>query len=1030
MNKPLPPLLLCWLLATPAAAHQVEFTIHEYFVYRDRVASLEGGAQLELGKWDYHDEQGRWIEVPRVVNGRLRGPGTVTSGPFNGLRADPGWLRIEVGGSFQSLELRGAEDDGRHRGVPGPFSAWQPVTGTQVPAELAGSQYLEYRLTLSAGDEVTQIDLVMAAEVLDGHPRLLVDDLDGLRARCTGALSHQCQMNAMFADSAHLTAALDGYSESQLARVAKVMAFQYLVSGDTQYADRARQVLLRLSSFDRQHWSDLRDSIQDLGLGWIGLSWMLALDWSFEALRAHPADLQAIAAGTTVFVDYLLEMYQHSDFNNHSHLGRGPVILAGLVLSGEGLADGAAARYLAKGFDLLYNHWHPALNSVAGEMGGWHESLGYFDGEMGYPLAVDMDGLRTACGIDFFADSSFWRSLPRWYLASTVPVDDTLIHWADQGKDRWSRALDGSESEGKGTRQYLTAVAKNLARLGYPEAEQAQYLLDNLIGVFYDSGNYAESYYKVAHLNDVLWYQPGSPAARLPDSPATYHFANLGEVIMRQGNAPDDALAMFACAWFRGGHQQADNGHFSIWYRGYLAVDSGYYDGWGSSHHMNYARRTIAHNTLTITMPGESFHNTSHNDGGQALGCNTDYYDSPAEDPACHACDMRVSTRPEPYFDFIAADLTASYDPAKAVLVTREFVWIRPDLFLVFDRVQSTDASYPKRALLHGQGPFVEQAGGWRVDDGQGRLWLQVLLPSGAQVAQVGGAGHEWEIDGSNYPPSRGSDFAGTHRLEISPPQPADFDNFLELLQVSDQAVSSMDAGTLLAAGPATGVMVRDWLVWFGTRGRIDGLSYELDSPGPTHVVVGDLAPATAYQITAGGDTFTESSDENGVLYFRDQSGGQHTVVVGAGSCPDADSDGSLDAACGGGDCNDADASIHPGAGEDCSDGIDNDCDGLTDSADGDDCPAGTDGSDGGGVDGGDAAADPGGDGGGVDGAGGDGYADGGTDSGPDGPGGSVQGSCGCGHGGGNGIWLLLLAGGTWILGRRNRPPHRRGRRP
>ena len=50
---------------------------------------------------------------------------------------------------------------------------------------------------------------------------------------------------------------------------------------------------------------------------------------------------------------------------------------------------------------------------------------------------------------------------------------------------------------------------------------------------------------------------------------------------------------------------------------------------------------------------------------------------------------------------------------------------------------------------------------------------------------------------------------------------------------------------------------------------------------------------------------------------------------VNSTCCPDADGDGYLDDACGGGDCDDDDANVNPGAAEVDCDYIDNDCDGL-----------------------------------------------------------------------------------------------------
>jgi len=49
--------------------------------------------------------------------------------------------------------------------------------------------------------------------------------------------------------------------------------------------------------------------------------------------------------------------------------------------------------------------------------------------------------------------------------------------------------------------------------------------------------------------------------------------------------------------------------------------------------------------------------------------------------------------------------------------------------------------------------------------------------------------------------------------------------------------------------------------------------------------------------------------------------------------CPDRDADGHTDAVCGGDDCNDFDATIYPGAPEQCTDGIDNNCNGTVDCA-------------------------------------------------------------------------------------------------
>jgi len=46
-------------------------------------------------------------------------------------------------------------------------------------------------------------------------------------------------------------------------------------------------------------------------------------------------------------------------------------------------------------------------------------------------------------------------------------------------------------------------------------------------------------------------------------------------------------------------------------------------------------------------------------------------------------------------------DATRSYSPHKLDQFTRQLVYLRPEVFVVFDRVVSTKAEFPKRWLLH-----------------------------------------------------------------------------------------------------------------------------------------------------------------------------------------------------------------------------------------------------------------------------------------------------------------------------------------
>lgn len=96
--------------------------------------------------------------------------------------------------------------------------------------------------------------------------------------------------------------------------------------------------------------------------------------------------------------------------------------------------------------------------------------------------------------------------------------------------------------------------------------------------------------------------------------------------------------------------------------------------------------------------------------------------------------------------DYIACDMTAAYDSTrvttsdnkpKVTEVMRQLVFVRPEIVIVFDRVESTDPSYEKRFLLHASGPETMPTvtgNKFTIDNGGGRLMGQTLLPAGADL--------------------------------------------------------------------------------------------------------------------------------------------------------------------------------------------------------------------------------------------------------------------------------------------------------
>lgn len=339
---------------------------------------------------------------------------------------------------------------------------------------------------------------------------------------------------------------------------------------------------------------------------------------------------------------------------------------------------------------------------------------------------------------------------------------------------------------------------------------------------------------------ELLWRDFDLKGKEPSDLPLTrFSGTPYGWMIARTGWGKNSVVAeMKVNEQFYGNHQHMDGGAFQIYYRGPLAIDSGSYQGsaggYNSPHNKNYFKRTIAHNSLLVYDPSEKFACWNYgggdktefatNDGGQRMPgdrwdtCRS-FENLLSEDytvgkTLAHGFGPDVNA---PEYSYLKGDITKAYT-SKVKDVRRSFVFLNlepkgnadlnpegkvtdvPAVMVVYDHVVSADPAFRKYWLLHsieepqtGNQEFTVA----RTKDGDtGKLHCSVLLPE-ADVTKVGGPGKEFWVFGENYPNAATTrpdpcNERGEWRVEVTPKAAAAEDCFLTVMQVMDNAVSSL----------------------------------------------------------------------------------------------------------------------------------------------------------------------------------------------------------------------------------------------
>jgi hypothetical protein len=645
--------------------------------------------------------------------------------------------------------------------------------------------------------------LAVAYEVVPGHPRILfrAEDVEDLRTACNGIYAADYNRLKSWCDS-QLSGG--GWVAEDIHLPA--LSFVYLMSQDTRYLNRAKEIAQQVS-----------DGGQSESWEWLsGGSYFF--DWCYDGLT--PAERQTYGTALAEAGDWMTrgtaigtQWYQTNNY--HSKVGRmAYLIFAGAALYDEGIADQTAAACIDTYLVHMEGprHFLCCLQEVAGDGS-------YFEGDYNYSILVTGNRRSVSIWDTATYDQPYefigsYQNMARYLMYETGPMRGWSLLGSKQG-DSHHHAIHSTA---------FRYALYDLARVYRDGA--AQWMADEIDDVG------AGSVYDYDLWRTLIWRDPTldpvHPAEVYGEMAAT-RFDSVGTVYMRSGwdisSGSDDIYAVFRCETFPGYHTHAHQNHFLIARGGdLLAIDSGEYDAWGSSHHRNYFTRTVAHNTITVFDPSESFGSYA-NDGGQKPPFM--YPDSglrlcgDASEPENYRGRLAHIYRDTDAYTYARGDATSAYSADKVEEFTREFVWLKPDLFVILDRVRATSPSFKKRWLLHSLGEPAVAGDTTVIDEGDSKLYVKTLLPEAHEIVKVGGSGHEFEVNGVNYSPGGGvENDVGAWRIEVSPTNDAEEHLFLHVLYPCDDGVTAMPEANLIDSGDLVGVDVAGFTVLFSKTGE------------------------------------------------------------------------------------------------------------------------------------------------------------------------------------------------------------------
>ncbi|WP_176835577.1 MULTISPECIES: DUF4962 domain-containing protein [unclassified Paenibacillus] len=576
-------------------------------------------------------------------------------------------LQVATDSSFQNILYQKNDIPINYYNFPDPFVGGQSYFWRVRFHKTAGwsdwSDTRKFRIDADYKEFPVPPVSELIANVPTSHPRILTtpDTLSDFRARKDGAGKKtfdfiKRQINV----SDHTLPgepSLDkpGRILDQTTAVTTPMvnaAFIYLVTGDPEYGNFAKERLLHVSAWRTKegptHYNN-RNGGNDQVHRDIVLKGSIAYDWIYDLLSPEEKETaltMLLDRGQTIADDVLYDErpITSSPYDSHGWTVNGylGIIAISLLHENVDINGTNVSKEAQKWFKTIVPAYINLAPVWGGEDGGWGNGEGYWQWSSIFGKHF-IDTLYAATGFNLYQKAYFRNE--SWYPLYMIPVGQ-------------QNGAFGNGNDGIHIGQVTTNVLIN-AKMQQDEVMQWYSQRYN-----YDYGDYKTYLYEDENLS-----------ARPPvEMPTAKYFEQIGTVAMHSSLLDPKRISFYfkSSPFGSWNHSQADQNSLIIKAFGEdLTVEGGFYDDYNTPHYNQYAKQTFAHNAITY-------------DGKK--GQNLD--------------DMRASGKITGFattkdFDAAVGDATTAYNtnPGKAGLdlAQRSVIYVKPGAFVVVDNLNARE---------------------------------------------------------------------------------------------------------------------------------------------------------------------------------------------------------------------------------------------------------------------------------------------------------------------------------------------------